>query len=196
MLVAAFALSILVHVILAFFVHPPRPTRSVAMESLRRTTVQTIRRVTPAPHAQPRRSQPQRHRALVAAPHVVAAHARPREIAAATPVPTGAPAAERPPASAARCTQRNAPASVVASSSPPPIPPGVRAQDVAATAAILVQLDADGSVQSASIEQSTSSPSFDALSMEMARDTEYAPARHDCKAIASSYLFRVQWAPW
>ncbi len=94
------------------------------------------------------------------------------------------------------CATPNAPAAVIAAASAPPIPPGVRAESISATAAILVNLDENGSVTNAEIAQSTQSPSFDALALEMARDTQYAPARRACIAVASTYLFRVQFSAW
>lgn len=195
MLIAAFALSLIVHTLLAFFLHPPRPTREVVQT--RGTTepipMRELRAISP-----PRRPAPRRSPAI-AAPHVLAAltqrHApQVQPSAAAAPTVAPSPVPSRPRTGA--CTTPDASAGVVAVASPPDIPAAVRAQNIAATAAIRVQLDPNGAVTSASIEASTNSPSFDALAVAIAHDTQYAPARHDCKPIASSYLFRVQWAPW
>lgn len=192
---AAFALSILVHVFLAFFLHPPQPTSREGMEPIRRVQLEQIVRVTPAPRPRP---TPRKAPSIVA-PHVVAARAparapRAQPVAPASPVIAASIVPTRSPAG--RCTQADAPAAVASAAEPPEIPADVRAQAVGGVAAVRVQLDASGAVTSASIEESTHSPSFDALAIEMARDTQYSPARHDCKAVASSYLFRVEWAPW
>jgi len=194
-LVSAFAFSLLAHAFLAFFLHPPRPTREVVQT--RGTTepipMREVRRTSPPRTPAPRRSP------TIAVPQVLAALSQ-RHAPLAQPSPASAPTAAASPAAtqphAGSCTRPDAPAGVVAVASPPDIPAGVRAQDLAVTAAVRVQLDPSGAVTSASIEASTNSPSFDALAIEMARDTQYSPARHECKGMASSYVFRVQWAPW
>ncbi len=198
LLVAAFALSLVVHAFIAFFLHPPRPTRSQQEARSARVTHIVITRqvVTPAPTPKP---APRRTPGIIA-PHVTAAlptaHALAAQPSPASGLPAQPAATSAPAAAAKACATPDAPAGVVAAASPPPIPSGVRAQDVTAIAAVRVQLDATGSVVSAAIAQSTQSPSFDALAMEMARETQYAPARRDCKAVASSYLFRVQFSAW
>jgi TonB family protein len=189
-LVAAFALSILVHVVAATFLHPSRPV----FEPERVTTMHrtTIVHVTPAPMRTPSR------RPRVAVPHVIAAVARPHAFSSssAPPSPPAASTPTPPPATSARCSVADAPAAIVATPPPPQILPAVRALDVSGTAAIRVQLDTAGNVVSASIEQSSGDASFDALAMGMARNATYAPARHACLALASNILFRVRFYAW
>jgi TonB family protein len=188
-----------VHALLAVIAHPPHPTHSQEERLSERIALVRISRATPPPTPRPS----PRPTPAIAVPHVVSAipsphapAARPSPVAAASarsrPRPAASPAT--PPPSA--CPAADASAAVVAAASPPPIPPGVRAQNVSAVAAVSVSLDANGNVTGAQIAQSTQSPSFDALALEMARDTQYAPARRDCKAIASTYLFRVQFSAW
>ncbi|HEY9086386.1 MAG TPA: TonB family protein [Candidatus Tyrphobacter sp.] len=193
-LVAAFALSILIHTVVATFLHPSRPrfpTREL-VTTMRRTT---ILRATPSPIR-----KPPRRSTHVAAPHVVAAVVHPRAPfpaagTTAPPAASGPPESPRP-ATGTRCPSADAFAGVVATPPPPQILPAVRALDVSGTAAIRVQLDPDGAVVDAAIVQSSGDASFDALAMGMARDARYAPARHACVAIASSYLFRVRFYAW
>lgn len=195
MLLAAFAFSLLVHAFLAIFFHPPRPTAAVSQthELVRLPPVAVQTR--PPQMPQPRRTP---HRILV--PHVQpalhATHAPYAQPSPPAPAPSAAVAASPSPPSPGRCTNPDAPAGVLAAASPPPIPAAVRAQDVTGMAAVLVHLDPNGTVTTATIEQSTNSPSFDAIAMEMARETQYAPARHACAAVASTYLFRVQFSAW
>lgn len=196
MLVAAFALSILIHAIVAFVAHPLKPTHASEIGT---KLIQVQRIVAIRPTQPPRTPPPHAKRRAIAVPHL--AQARPRSHAPvpappAAPPATPAAVARVRPTPASGCTDRNAPAALVATPAPPQIPPAVRAQGVSGIAAVRVQLDTDGSVRAAALEQSTSSPSFDALAIAMARDARYAPARRDCIAVASSYLFRVQFSAW
>jgi TonB family protein len=94
------------------------------------------------------------------------------------------------------CSGADESAALVATPPPPEISPEVRALDVSGTASILVQLDKTGNVTGASIAQSTGDASFDAMALSMARQATYAPARHECVAVAATYLFKVQFYAW
>lgn len=195
MLVAAFALSILVHAIVALVVHPPKPTHSAEIGT-RLTRVQRIVAIRPT---QPPRTPQPSHRARIAVPQLALARQHTRApVPGPPPAPpaTPAPVARVQPTSPSGCADRNAPAALIATPPPPQIPPSVRAQDVSGVAEVRVQLDRDGAVTAASMERSTSSPSFDALAIAMAGDARYAPAHRNCVAVASTYLFRVQFSAW
>lgn len=193
-LLAAFALSLIVHAVLALFAHPLRPqSQTETLIAMRRVK---IVRVVPTPRPTP--PPPPHHRASVTPPHVSSTASRhtvtpigPRRVANTTPVPTASALPTVTP-----CAGADEPASVVASPPPPQIAPAVRALDVSGTAAVLVQLDKNGSITGASIAQSTGDASFDSLAMSMAREATYAPARHSCTAIAATYLFKVQFYAW
>jgi TonB family protein len=109
----------------------------------------------------------------------------------ATSVPAATAAPAKPP-----CASGDEAAAVLEEPTAPPIAAAARALDVSGTAAIEVQLDSGGAVTGAAISQSTGDPTFDALAVGMARDAKYSPARHACKAVASTYLFRVQFYAW
>jgi TonB family protein len=193
-LLAAFALSLIVHAVLAIFVHPPRPQpQTEAIIAMRRVK---IVRVVPTPRpAPPPKSLPRR--TPVTPPHVISNEKRgvpaihPQGIATATPG-----ARPSPPPSPTPCAGQDESATVVATPSPPEISPAVRALDVSGIAAVLVQLDKSGNVTGVSIAQSTGDASFDALAVSMAREASYTPARHGCTAIAATYLFKVQFYAW
>ncbi len=191
-LLAAFALSLLTHAAIAIFVHPWRAEREAEpVVAMRKVRIVHLVRVPPAT---PRPQQPRRKTAMQP-PHLAALPEH-----RALPALRGAgptPAPEIPtPVPTARCTAADIPASVIAEPSPPPIEPATRALDVSGTASITVQLDRDGVVTGAAITESTGDPVFDALAVSMARSARYAPAQHACKAVASEYLFHVQFYAW
>lgn len=193
-LLAAFALSLTVHIMLAVFVHPLRPQQQPEAEvAMRRVK---IIRVIPTPHPTP---PPSPRRTAVVPPHVISRAYRRRAVAAFHPqeAPSETPVPKPPTApTATPCAGTDEPATIVASPPPPDITPAVRALDVSGTAAVLVQLDKSGTVTGAAIAQSTGDASFDAMAVSMAREATYAPARHGCTAIAATYNFKVQFYAW
>ena len=190
MLVAAFALSVLIHAIFALLVHPPRA--SVERENVAYAQRTVVVHLTPPPRTPPP------HKARIVPPRVVSAVPRPSAPAVVpsavpTPRPTPTAVAQAP---ASRCLSPDAPAALAATPPPAVIPPAVRALAVNGTTAVRVQIAPDGSVTGATIAATSGDPSFDAIALGLAREAQYAPARHACKEVASSYLFRVQFVPW
>jgi TonB family protein len=59
------------------------------------------------------------------------------------------------------------------------------------TAKVKVDLDATGKVVGASIYESTGSVPLDQAAIMAARESRYAPEEHDCKDVAGSYLFTI-----
>ena len=201
LLLAAFAISILVHAIVALFVHRPRsPIESqVEVVSIRHRMVAVTKLVTPPP--QPRRT-PVPHPAPSSRPAPRATHATEaigvtggtgRATPAPTPEPTIAATASSAPSG---CAQANADAAVVATPSPPEIPVSVRAQGTSGTALVDVHLDAQGAVTDAKVSQGTGNPSLDLVAVGMARNAQYSPATRACKAVASTYTFSVKFVSW
>ena len=83
-----------------------------------------------------------------------------------------------------------------------PLPPDVseawlKAHKPNGTVLLTVDVDAQGHVTSVTIKSATASlpDEFVKASVKAARDSTYAPAMHDCKAVAGSYLFRVETKP-
>jgi periplasmic protein TonB len=200
LLLIAFALSLLAHLIVALILHPPTPTPENQAEVVsiehRPATIAVNKVATPPPP--PRRTP---------APHVESsspprARKGPGEAAASeggSGAPTPAPATPTPQpvaTSAAGCAQANAEAAVVTTPPPPDIAPAARASGTSGTALITVQLDAGGQVSGASVTQSTGNSSLDLVAVSMARDARYTPALRDCKPIASAYTFSVKFVAW
>ena len=196
MLLAALAISLLIHALVALYVHPWRTEGEnepiVAMRNVR------IERVLPTPRAKPVHTR-QPPRVPLHPPRQMAI--RSHATLPAIRVARGARASNERPKSAPTptplpCNSADAPAAIADEPTAPPISAAVRALDVSGTAAVAVQLDSTGAVISASIAGTTGDTNFDAIALEMARDARYTPAFHACKAVASTYLFRVEFYAW
>lgn len=204
LLLIAFAISLLVHALLALrmnwpFARPREETQIVSLEH--RARVATITKVTPtpppatpAPSAAPVRTAAPVRSTKSAQP--LGAHGkpageapRPAATTAPTPVPTVA-------ASGTSCAKPETNAALVTPPSPPPLAPGVRASATNAVVRVHVALDARGTVTDASVEQSSGNGSLDLVAVSMARGAEYAPAYRACKAIAGTYTFSARFIPW
>lgn len=205
LLISAFALSILIHVLAARLVHwsvptPQEPERiTVAHVAILRVPKRTPPPQTPKPAPTATVAAPPHARKVpVTVPHV-----RPRSGPGALPVTALAPAATaspspRPiahlptPAPAGGCADPNAPAAVRATAAPPDISTAARVNAKRAVAQIRVGLSEKGEVTGALVESSTGNDQLDAVAVEMARGATYAPALSQCKAVAGSYVFRVK----
>jgi TonB family protein len=194
-LVAAFALSLLLHLAVAYFLHPNREPTPNEVERVtirhmlaltKRPTPPPLPKRTPVPHPAPT-SRPA-PRASKAALPVGARGGLARASAAPTAPPTPAPTAV--PSSCAK------PVVVAAEPAPPHIPLSVRAQGTSGIASIAVRVDARGAVTAATVAQSTGNPGLDAIGVALAREATYTPATVDCKPVAGSYTFRIKFAAW
>lgn len=203
LLLIAFALSLLIHVLVAVIVRPASPSRENQTEVVsiehRRTVIALTKKLPTPPPPSPR---PLPRRASAPAPPrksvPVAGGPGPggggRGIATAVPAtPVPAPAATPVPA---RCAQPNAAAAVVATPPPPDIAPDARVSGTSGTALVKVQLDASGGITDTSVTQTTGNSSLDLVAVAMARDARYSPALHDCKPIAGIYTFSVKFVAW
>ena len=200
LLVVAFALSLLVHLIVALLAHPPSPTPENQAEVVsiehRPATIAVMKMRTPPPP--PPRATPAPRTASSASP------ARKGPGVAGTtggssvvPTPVAAPPTSKPVATSnAGCAQANIAAAVVATPSPPDIAPDTRASGTSGTALVNVQLDSGGQITDTRIAQSTGNASLDLVAVTMARDARYAPALRDCKPVASAYTFSVKFVAW
>lgn len=202
LLLVAFALSLLVHVVVALILHPPSLTQESRAEVVsiehRPATIALKRPPTPPPPP-PRRKQspaPRASSSLPPSPKGLTAEGPGGRGPAPTPAVAVATPPPATPAPGGACTQPNAPASVVATPGPPDIAPDARASATSGVALIAVALDAAGQVTGASVARSTGNGSLDVVALQMARDARYSPALHDCKAVASSYDFSVKFVAW
>ena len=200
MLFWAFAVSLIVHAIVALYLHPPVATMQKDNEVFsivrRSSQIEKLRTPPPRPHATP-------------VPHPVQAptHAptktRGPQAAGtggsgkATPAPTQPPTPTVVAASpGAGCAQPEASAAVLETPGPPDISTQARAEGTTGIALIKVALDAQGAVTDASVAQSTGNASLDTVAVAMARDAKYQPALHACKPIAADYTFSVKFVAW
>ena len=200
LLLVAFALSLLVHLIVAVVMHPPVPTFENQAEVVsivhRPATIAVTKVPTPPP---PRRKQTPAPKTLSSAPPSRKGPGSAGNAGAGTPPPTPAVAAATaaPSASPNRgCSKGDVPAAVVATPSPPDIAPEVRANGTSGTTLVNVALDPNGAVTAASVAQSTGNSSLDVVALAMARDARYSPALRDCKPVASAYTFSVKFVAW
>jgi TonB family protein len=208
LLIVAFALSLLIHAAVATRIRWSyrEPPENVQLVHVRRITHE--RRIASMPTPPPRTPSPSPTPIPTHAPAAPPRHAKPAGkpaargtrpapigVAAATPGPARSPT-PAPTASPAACAKENAPAQLAASPPPPQIAPEVRAQAVSGTAMIRVTLDANGTVQNATVIQSSGSTSLDFVALSMAKAAQYTPAYEDCKAVASTYNFSAKFVAW
>lgn len=195
LLLFAFAISLLVHALVALVMHPTSATQQSQKEVftvVRRSTVAVAKRPpSPPPHPartpSPFKGAPHpRSSAGAVGPGGGAPAATP-----APPVPTAAPSVAK-----AGCTDPNAPAAILATPAPPDIPLEVRAQATTGDAVVSVQLDLQGQVLNTSVAQSTGNSSLDLVAVAMARDARYAPALRACKPVAAVAVFSVKFVAW
>jgi periplasmic protein TonB len=201
LLLVAFALSLLLHVVVALVLHPasPGPENQAEVVSIEHRPATIAVRKAPTPPPPPPPKQTPAPRAPSSAPPartergtVVRSGGN-----AATPAQVVARATPQPIATAtAGCAQPNIAAAVVATPAPPDIALDARASGTSGTALVSVQLDSGGQVTNTSVTQSSGNSSLDLVAVSMARDARYAPALHDCKPIASAYTFSVKFVAW
>lgn len=199
LLLFAFALSLLAHLIVAFVLHPPvaTPESQAEVVSIERrpATIALTKPPTPPP---PRPKQtPAPHTASSAPPARKGPGNAPASGAgAATPAPVVATATPQAVATAAPCARTDIAAAVVATPGPPEISTDTRASGTSGTARVTVQLDSGGQVTGATVAASTGNSSLDLVAVGMARDARYSPALRDCKPVASAYTFSVKFVAW
>lgn len=200
LLLVAFALSLLVHLIVAVIMHPPVPTFESQAEVVsivhRPATIAVAKVPTPPP---PRPKQTPAPKTLSSAPPARKGPGAAGNAGAGTPAPTPGVAAATPaptPAAQAGCASANAPAAVVATPAPPDIAVDARTSGTSGVALVNVALDATGQVTGADLAESTGNSSLDLVAVEMARDARYSPALRECKPVASAYKFSVKFVAW
>ena len=198
LLIAALILSLLLHGIIALSVRwrvtPPRgaPQRvTIARRDIIRITARVP--VSPPPSPAPATPRPAAER------HPV----EPQKVQALAPGQRGPvrPIAARSPqpartAAAAPCAKTDEPAAVAVEPPAPEIPVAARARGTSGTTSLNVKLDERGGVVDVAIAASSGDPSLDQLALTTAKFAQYTPALHLCKAVASSYAFKVRFAAW
>ncbi len=201
LLIVAFALSLLIHVIVSLFARWPFERSKEQLEVVHVTELRTTRIAhiatpppetpkpapTNVPTVAPARAPARSHRGTNA-------HAGPSRVA--QELPTSPPSPAPSPIATTNCAKGDTSVQLVASPPPPEIAPNARADATSGTARIRVTIDAQGNVQSATVASTSGNPSLDVVALSMARNAQYSPATHECKAIASDYMYSVRFVAW
>ncbi len=209
-MIAAIAISLLLHLLLAGYIRWPFNQRSNEREivRVRRITIARIVPHTPAPTPPPTpqpttaakpkvlppavTSTPRGSKgppvAHVVAPAPSAASASPAR-ATATPVPVATHVAQA-------CLLHDISPAVAATADPPDIPADVRASKISGTSAIQVHVDPQGRVTSASLATSSGNAGLDRIALQAAKAATYSAALVKCKPVASVYTFTMKFVAW
>lgn len=200
LLIVAFVLSLVLHLVAAGFVRWPfkAPEEQPQVIQVMRIRQIRIARVTPTPEPPPSpkpaaTSAPTAAPAKVRRPSAVRgslARGTGRSPEPASPSPT--PLATATP----NCLTNDTPVTIAASPPPPDIPPSARTSQTGGTARIMVTIDPSGNVTNAAIGQTSGDAQLDQIALLMAREARYTPAMHACKPVASQYAYTVRFVAW
>jgi TonB family protein len=198
LLLAAFAISLVIHLAWALLVHRTLPTSETQIETVtirHRLTMSTrptpppLPKRTPVPH--PAATSRPLPRATQATQSAGGQGGNAHATAAPTPEPTAVATGTPNP-----CARNDIDAVVLSTPAPPDIPVAARSEGTSGTTLVDVKLDARGTVTGAAVSQSSGNSSLDVVALGMARDSTYSPATHDCKPVASTYSFSVKFVAW
>ncbi|HTX59752.1 MAG TPA: TonB family protein [Verrucomicrobiae bacterium] len=197
LLIAAFALSLLIHLILAINLHPRREAEPAGVEQVQiEHRSLTIVARTPPPPPKLRHTPSPRASGPVTKPkpkaELAAGGGASRATAPPTPEPTPAPTA----AAVAACMNGDIAPAVIESPPPPDIPVDARAEGTSGTTVVKVQLDAGAAVTGTTVLQSSGNPALDILAVAMSREARYSPALHACKPTPGTYEYSVKFVAW
>lgn len=211
-LLAALAISLLVHLLLAGYIRWPIFGQSreepVAKVRILRIARRTPPPPTPAPTPVPTPAATPAVHASIAPPPVTPRGNKGLPRVQTIPVPARTPSVRATVAPTPIITptatplgacggHENADPTVAATpDAAVDITPQARASKISGTAAVHVLLDPQGHVTDASIAQSTGNAGLDATAMQMARSATYTPRYVDCKAVAGDYTFTVKFVAW
>jgi protein TonB len=206
----ALAASLAVHLVVAAVMHS-RPVTAAPEQKSRETYIIHLPPPTPTPSPPKPQLRHARHRSIAVQPavhirHLVAqVHNKGPRIAPPPIEPTGEP----------QPWETSGPGDVAPTAGPPVMPtqtpkPACSAPEIPAKtlvtqtavepqdadgytgqAKVQVDLDASGNVVGTSIYESTGSMELDRAALAAARASRYAPEERDCKNVAGSYLFIV-----
>jgi periplasmic protein TonB len=208
-MIAAIAISLLLHFILAGYLPWPFGRESATTQVVK-VRVVTIARIpphtppppTPAPTPRP---TPAIKTTTKIVPPKTAAHGNkglpvahavvPAAGKSAAPSATPAPTPSAAPVAQA-CLQHDISPAVSATADPVQIPPDARASKASGVAAIAVQIDPQGHVSDAAVQRSSGNAGLDSVAVQMAKGATYTPALVKCKPVASTYTFTVRFVAW
>ncbi len=193
-LLVAFALSLVIHAILAVNVRWHLGSIENSVERVSVVHVVRIAHVVPVPHTPP--PKPPKAAPAIKAPKTISSRpsGRGTAVTAVTPAPTHAPTPA--PSPTANCMTADTQAAILATPPPPEIPPNARGDAASGTTHVRVNLDSKGAITGTSIVLSSGNASLDLIAETMARAAQYAPATHACKGIAGTYDFTAKFIAW
>lgn len=207
-LIAAFAISLLVHFLLAGYVRWPVFGQS-RVEPVAKVHIMHLARIpphTPPPTPAPTPAATPLVHASIAPPPVKPRPGKaPAHVSTVIPVPlhTPAPRVTVAPTPVVTATpagpcggHSNSDPTVTATPDVPDITPQARSSKVSGTSAIRVVLDPTGRVTDATIAQSSGNAGLDNVALQMARGASYTPKYVDCRAVAGDYTFTVKFVAW
>ena len=193
-LIVAFALSLLIHLILTGIIRWPfRPSSDdIQVVSIQHLHTTRIEHATPPPHTPAPRFVPV---------HVAKATAvNPRSSLTEEAIVSGTPVAQASavptPTPTPDCATNDTPVEMLASPPPLDIPPNARAGRVSGITRVRVTVDQNGKVQDVTVLSSSGSPALDQVVVSSLRASQYSPALHACKAVASDYTYTVRFVAW
>lgn len=206
-MIAAIAISLLLHLILAGYLRWPfgHPFTETEVVKVRRMTIARIVPHTPPPPTPAPAVQPTAvAKVKVVPPAATSRGSKGSRVARAvapvsgrTPAPPATPAPTASPVSAARaCMDHDISPSVTGTPPPYDIPPDARASRVSGTALIHVQIDPQGAVTGSTVAQSSGNAGLDAVALQVARSLTYTPALVKCKPVASTYTYSMKFVAW
>lgn len=200
LLIVAFVLSLILHLIAAGFLRWPfKPSEEDQPQIIHVVHIRQIRiaRATPTPPPPPS-PKPVRSAAPTASPAVAHRATAVRGTLPAQSARTVAQAASPSPAATAtpNCLRTDTPVTIAASPPPPEIPASARTSQTGGTARIDVTIDSSGNVTAAAIGQTSGDGQLDQIALLMAREARYAPATHACKPVTSQYAYTVKFVAW
>ncbi len=197
LLLIAFAISLLLHLIFALNFHRRGSESPTDIEVVRieHRSIQIQVKKTPPPRAHPKQTPAP---TSSPAPKPTASGSKPSgngaesiATAAPTPAPTAAATIATNP-----CGRNDADAALVTPPTPPVIPVSARGDGTSGTTIVKVQLDDKGTVLGTTVAQTSGNQALDLIAVGMARDASYTPASHNCKPVATAYEFSVRFAAW
>jgi TonB family protein len=197
-LIVAFALSLLIHLILTGVIRWPfaPETEEVQIVRIEHLHATRIAHVPPPPPHTPAPAPPRRvpvHVAKATAINPNSSLTQGRIITG----PTESPAPPTPAATATpNCATSDTAVQMIASPSPPDIPPAARGDQTNGITRVRVIVNPQGSIESTAVIGSSGNSSLDQVAIAMARQAQYAPATHACKAVASDYTYAVKFIAW
>lgn len=203
LLLSAFAISMLIHLLGIPFFHWRVATPVDVPEQMTISRVRIFHRVartppppTPAPLPTAASTPKAARRTKITVPtvHNSSGPARPSmNVASATATPSPTPTPQKlPTPSAAGCVTPNAPAAVKSPAPVPEIPLDARETAKNGIAQVHVRLSESGAVLQAGIVSSVGNDGLDQVAVTMAESSQYSPALLKCKAVAGTYEFRVK----